>query len=85
MYMIAIAWLYVALMMSITETSVIAGIMTFVFYGVAPLSVVLYIVDAPRRRKHRQHRAMRAQDTLRHQQPHQKQEQQQSVNHTDCR
>lgn len=78
MYMIAIAWLYVALMMSITETSVIAGIMTFVFYGVVPLSVVLYIVDAPRRRKHR---AMQAQGTLQHRPP----DQEQSVNHTDSR
>ena len=59
MYMIAIAWLYVVLMMSITETSATAGVMTFIFYGVLPLSVVLYIVDAPRRRKNRQLRALR--------------------------
>jgi biotin transporter BioY len=58
MYMIAIAWLYVVLMMSITETSVTAGIMTFIFYGIIPLSVVLYIVDAPRRRKNRQYKRM---------------------------
>lgn len=57
MYMIAIAWLYVVLMMSITETSATAGIMTFLFYGALPLSVVLYIVDAPRRRKNRHLRA----------------------------
>lgn len=59
MYMIAIAWLYVVLMMSITEASATAGVMTFIFYGVLPLSVVLYIVDAPRRRKNRQLRALR--------------------------
>jgi biotin transporter BioY len=61
MYMIAIAWLYVVLMMSITETSVTAGIMTFIFYGIIPLSVVLYIVDAPRRRKNRQYKLIQQQ------------------------
>lgn len=61
MYMIAIAWLYVVLMMAITEANVVAGIMTFIFYGIVPLSVVLFIVDAPRRRKNRQRKAMRAQ------------------------
>jgi biotin transporter BioY len=69
MYMIAIAWLYVVLMMSITETSVTAGIMTFIFYGIIPLSVVLYIVDAPRRRKNRQYKRMHQQAATQDKQP----------------
>lgn len=53
MYIVAIAWMYVVLMMSITETSVIAGIMTIVLYGILPLTIVLYIAGAPRRRRRR--------------------------------
>jgi bacteriorhodopsin len=49
MYIVAIAWLYVVLMMSVTETSVVAGIMTFIFYGVLPLAVVLYVMGGPAR------------------------------------
>ena len=53
MYIVAIAWLYVVLMMSLTEQSWIAGIGTFVFYGVAPLSLFLWIVGTPARRRRR--------------------------------
>jgi hypothetical protein len=61
LYIVAIAWLYVTLMMSITETSVVAGIATFVFYGLLPLTVVLYLLGAPARwramqRQRREHR-----------------------------
>lgn len=54
MYIIAIAWIYVVLMMSITERSVIAGIMTFLLYGVLPLTVILYLMGAPQRKRNRQ-------------------------------
>jgi len=50
MYIVAIAWLYVTLMMAITEKNVVAGVMTFVFYGVLPLALVLWLVGVPRRR-----------------------------------
>lgn len=53
MYIVAIAWLYVVLMMSLTEQSWIAGIGTFVFYGVAPLSLFLWIVSTPAHRRRR--------------------------------
>lgn len=51
MYIVAIAWIYVALMMSITEQSAIAGVMTFVFYGLAPLALFLWIFGTPARRR----------------------------------
>jgi hypothetical protein len=41
MYIVAIGWLYVALMMAITEPNAVAGIATFLFYGVAPVAIVL--------------------------------------------
>jgi hypothetical protein len=49
MYIIVIAWIYVVLLMSLTEHSIVAGIMTFMSYGILPLAIVLYIVDTPRR------------------------------------
>jgi hypothetical protein len=53
MHIVAIAWIYVVLMMSITERSVIAGIMTFLLYGVLPLSVILYLMGTPQRKRMR--------------------------------
>ena len=53
MYIVALAWLYVILMMSITERSVIAGIMTFLLYGVFPLVIILYLMGTPQRKRRR--------------------------------
>lgn len=53
MYIVAIAWLYVVLMMSLTETSIVAGIVTFALYGLAPLSLFLWLVGTPQRRRNR--------------------------------
>jgi hypothetical protein len=58
MYLIAIAWIYVALMMAVAEAvhplgSVLGAVITFVLYGLAPLSLVLYLVGTPARRKAR--------------------------------
>jgi hypothetical protein len=53
MYIVAIAWIYVVLMMSITETSAVAGIMTFMLYGVAPLTIILYLTGGKQRRRKR--------------------------------
>ena len=53
MLIIIIAWLYVVILMSMTEHSVIAGVMTFLLYGVLPLSVVVYLLNTPARRARR--------------------------------
>lgn len=53
MYVVAIAWLYVVLLMSLTERSVAAGVATFVFYGLAPLALFLWLVGTPERRRRR--------------------------------
>ncbi|MFZ6758812.1 hypothetical protein ACO0K9_16525 [Undibacterium sp. Ji50W] len=53
MYIVAIAWIYVVLMMSITEHSVFTGIMTFLFYCVFPLTIVLYLMRTPQRKRER--------------------------------
>jgi membrane protein implicated in regulation of membrane protease activity len=61
MYLVAIGWMYVVLMMAVVEASgangsVLGAIVTFVFYGLLPLSVVMYILGTPGRRRARQAR-----------------------------
>jgi len=51
MYIVAIAWIYVTLLMALTETNVTAGILTFGLYGLAPLSLVLWLMGVPGRRR----------------------------------
>jgi len=56
MYIVAIAWIYVALMMSVAEATntngtVLGGIVTFILYGILPTSIIIYIMGAPRRKK----------------------------------
>lgn len=53
MHIVAIGWLYVVLMMAITARSAIAGIMTFLLYGVVPLAIILYLTGSKRRRRNR--------------------------------
>jgi hypothetical protein len=53
MYIVAIAWLYVVMLMALTEESVIAGIMTVLLYGLAPLALFLWLVGTPQRRRNR--------------------------------
>ena len=53
MYIVAIGWIYVVFMMAITENSVIAGIMTFLLYGVIPLAIILYLSGVRQRRQNR--------------------------------
>ena len=48
---IAIGWVYVVLLMSLTEVSITAGIMTFLFYCVLPLSLLLYVLRAGSRKR----------------------------------
>jgi hypothetical protein len=62
MHIIAVGWMYVVLMMSITEESVIAGIMTFLLYGVLPLAIFLYITGSGRRKRRRAAAENRDQD-----------------------
>jgi hypothetical protein len=51
MYIVAIAWIFVVLMMAITESSVVAGLLTFFWYGVAPMALFLWLVGTPQRRR----------------------------------
>jgi len=59
MYLIAIAWMYVVLMMAVAEAlapqgTLLGAFFTLGLYGLLPLSLVLYILGTPSRRKARQ-------------------------------
>jgi hypothetical protein len=61
MHIAAVGWIYVTLMMAITEESLVAGIMTFFFYGVLPTLLILYLADGGRRKRRRARELAQAQ------------------------
>lgn len=60
MYIVAIAWLYVVILMALTEPSVIGGLATFLLYGLGPLALLLWLMGTPQRRRNAR---KKAQDT----------------------
>ena len=61
MYLIAIAWIYVALMMAVAEATntngtVLGAIFTFIIYGLIPVSIVIYLMRTPARNRERKAR-----------------------------
>ncbi len=56
MYIIAIAWTFVVLLMAAAEameTSVVGGVLTFILYCALPLGLFLYIFGTPQRRRNK--------------------------------
>jgi len=53
MYIIAIGWLWVVLMMAITEANLVAAALTFTFYGLLPCALLLWLLGTPARRRRR--------------------------------
>jgi predicted lipid-binding transport protein (Tim44 family) len=58
---VAIAWMYVVLMMALAEAlspqgTVLGAIVTLLLYGVAPLALVLYLMGTPMRRQRQRER-----------------------------
>jgi hypothetical protein len=58
MYLVAIAWIYVVMMMAVAEATspngtVLGAVFTFLLYGVMPLAIVLYLMATPARRRMR--------------------------------
>lgn len=55
MHLVIIGWLYVVAMMAAAEAaspqgSVVGAVFTFVLYGAAPVSLVVYLLGRPKRR-----------------------------------
>jgi len=64
--LIAIGWLYVALLMAVAEAthssgSVLGALITFVLYGIGPVALVLYLMATPMRK-----RALKAREAAEH-------------------
>lgn len=56
MYIVPIAWIYVAFMMAVAEAtnstgSVLGAVFTFVLYGVVPVLLVVYLMGTPARKR----------------------------------
>ena len=56
MYLVVIAWLYVVLIAAVVEATssigtVLGAVITFVLYGLLPLSIVMFILGAPGRKR----------------------------------
>jgi len=74
MYIVVIAWMYVVLMMSITESSLVAGVMTFVFFGLVPCALWLWLFGGVARigaRSRQKLAAAKSLDSVPNQQVHQ--------------
>jgi hypothetical protein len=50
-HIVAIAWLYVAILVACTEPSFVAGLASFFFYGLAPLLLFWYVVGTRARKR----------------------------------
>jgi hypothetical protein len=57
MYIVAIAWMYVVVLMAATQETVLSALGTLLFYGVVPCSVVMYIIMAPSRARRKKAQA----------------------------
>ena len=58
MYIVAVAWIFVVLLMTVAEATSTQGTLlgaffTLVLYGALPLSVVLYLMGTPARKRAR--------------------------------
>ena len=58
MYLVAIAWLYVVVLMALAEGTAAGGswlgaAFTFLLYGAVPLGIALYLLGTPTRRRAR--------------------------------
>jgi hypothetical protein len=58
MHIVPIAWMFVVILMTIAEATssqgtLLGAFFTFVLYGLLPLSIVMYVLGAPGRRRAR--------------------------------
>ena len=61
MYLVVVAWLYVAVMMAVAEAThplgtLLGAVFTFVLYGAGPVALLVYLMGRPARRAARARR-----------------------------
>jgi hypothetical protein len=64
MYIIAIGWLYVTVLIAANEPSIVAGIISFLFYGLVPCSLLLWISASKVRRQRKAYQELLANQRL---------------------
>jgi biotin transporter BioY len=60
MYIIAIGWLYVTVLLAASEPSIVVGILSFLFYGLLPCSILLWMSGSKVRRQRRAYQELLA-------------------------
>lgn len=58
MHIVALGWMFVVVLMSAAEAtspqgSLLGALVTFVFYGLVPVGIVVYVMNTPHRRRAR--------------------------------
>lgn len=64
MYIIAIGWLYVTVLIAANEPSIVAGVISFLFYGLVPCSLLLWISASKVRRQRKAYQELLANQRL---------------------
>lgn len=62
MYIVAIGWLYVTVLVALNEPTVVSAIISFLFYGLLPCGLLLWIAGSKGRRQRRRQQELVAGD-----------------------
>ncbi len=60
MYIIAIGWLYVTILVALNEPTIVSGIISFLIYGLLPCGLLLWMAGSKVRRQRRRHQELLA-------------------------
>jgi hypothetical protein len=58
MYIVAIGWLYVVVLMALSESTLTAGFTTFLLFGALPLGMLLIVRNGSKRSRRRRREAL---------------------------
>lgn len=67
MYIVAIGWLYVTILIAANEPTVFSGIVSFFFYGLLPCSLLIWLGNSKSRRQRRRYQESLANQGLNNQ------------------
>ena len=64
MYIVAIGWLYVTVLVALNEPTVVSAIISFLFYGLLPCGLLLWMAGRKVRRQRRRYQELLADKRL---------------------
>jgi hypothetical protein len=59
MYIVAIAWLYVVLLMALSASTLVSGFVTFLLFGALPVGMLIIVTASSKRSRRRRREAIR--------------------------